>query len=67
VALTGQDPPRPRRSARDFEALRRFLRRARAGLGGTSEEGMMMVLHVAGRDGIVPVLCTLTYNHLSVV
>jgi hypothetical protein len=52
---------------RDFEALRRFLRRARAGLGGTSEDGTMLVLHVPGRDGIVPVLCTLMYHHLSVV
>jgi hypothetical protein len=66
VALTGQDPPRPTRTPRDIEALRRFLQRARAGLGGTTDDGTMLALHVAGRDGIVPVLCTLTYHHLSI-
>jgi len=59
VALDGQPPP-PRRVERDPESLRQFLRRARAGLGGTTEDGTMLVFHVAGRDGIVPVLCTLS-------
>jgi hypothetical protein len=66
VALDGQRPP-PRRVERDPESLRQFLRRARAGLGGTTEDGTMLVFHVAGRDGIVPVLCTLSPRGPSLV
>jgi FHA domain-containing protein len=66
VALDGQPPP-PRRVERDPESLRQFLRRARAGLGGTTEDGTMLVFHVAGRDGIVPVLCTLSPRGPSLV
>ena len=67
VALGGQRPSRPRPALPDMEALRRFYRRARAGLGGTSEDGSMLAFHVAGRDGIVPVLCTLSHRDLSLM
>jgi len=66
VALDGQRPP-PRRVERDLEPLRQFLRRARVGLGGTTSDGTMLVFHVAGRDGIVPVLCTLSSRDASLV
>jgi hypothetical protein len=68
VVLNGQRPtrPRPAPALPDLEALRRFFRRARAGLGGTIEDGSMLAFHVAGRDGIVPVLCTLSHRDRSV-
>jgi len=66
VALDGQRPP-PRHVERDLESLRQFLRRARVGLGGTTSDGTMLVFHVAGRDGIVPVLCTLSSRDASLV
>jgi hypothetical protein len=60
VALHGKRPPRLRRDLPDLGALQRFFRRARLGLGGVSEDGTMLVLHVAGRDKSVMVLCTLS-------
>lgn len=64
VALTGVVPRLPGQPVLDFERLRRFVQRARAGLGGTSEDGSQLVFYIAGRDGIVPILvpilCSLT-------
>jgi hypothetical protein len=57
VALSGQPLGRIAR-VRDFEAVRPFLRRAVAGIGGTSDDGGMLALQVAGHDGNIPVLCT---------
>jgi hypothetical protein len=57
IALTGQPPTRITR-VRDLASMRRFFQRARAGIGGASEDGRMLALAVAGREGLVPVLCT---------
>jgi FHA domain len=61
VALTGSAPPQPLRpsSVPSFEAVQRFFRRALAGIGGVSEDGKTLAFHVAGRDGLVAVGCTL--------
>ena len=57
MALSGQAVGRVT-PVRDFEAVRPFLRRAIAGIAGTSDDGGMLALQVAGHDGNVPVLCT---------
>jgi hypothetical protein len=66
VALTGLVPRRSARPMLDFKSLRLFVQRARAGLGGTFEDGSTLVFYVAGRDGIVPILvpilCSLTHS-----
>jgi hypothetical protein len=67
VALDGQRPALPRRTERDLASLRQFIRRAHAGLGGTTEDGTMLVFHVAGRDGIVAVLCMLSHRDRSLM
>jgi hypothetical protein len=67
VAFLGQRPPRPRRTDRGVAALRQFLQRVRAGLGGTTDDGSMVAFHVAGRDGLVLVLCTLSEHDASLV
>ncbi|TMQ09620.1 MAG: FHA domain-containing protein [Deltaproteobacteria bacterium] len=59
VALSGRAVGRVT-PVRDFEAVRPFLRRAVAGIGGTSDDGGMLALQVAGHDGSIPVLCTLS-------
>lgn len=61
VALTGIAPPQPLRppSVPSFETVQRFFRRALAGIGGVSEDGATLAFHVAGRDGLVAVGCTL--------
>jgi len=58
VAIGGCEPPRRRGGPRSLEAMQRFLERAQAGLGGASEDGSMLAIHVAAQGEIVPVLCT---------
>jgi hypothetical protein len=58
VAIGGFERPRGRVAVRSLEATQRFLARAQAGLGGASEDGSMLAIHVAGKGGVVPVLCT---------
>ena len=41
------------------EAARRFMARARAGIGGASEGGRMLALHVDGRVGSETIVCML--------
>ncbi|HEY0987412.1 MAG TPA: hypothetical protein VGD80_10190 [Kofleriaceae bacterium] len=38
------------------DTLRRFLRRARAGLGGTLDDGATLAFHVPDGDGLVPIM-----------
>jgi hypothetical protein len=61
VALTGRGPKLPPRlvTQPSFDALQRFLRRARAGLGGVSDDGMTLAFHVAGPDGLIAIQCAL--------
>jgi hypothetical protein len=61
VAFAGVTPKRVPRM-RDFEALRRFFQRARAGLGGASDNGMHLAFPIATGDGFASVLCTLWCN-----
>jgi hypothetical protein len=67
VALTGQPSRRPPQPQRGFEHVRPFVRRARAGLGGTLEDGSAVVFHVADRDGPVPIMCSLSEHDASLV
>jgi hypothetical protein len=63
VALTGNVPRQPpRRPQLNIDQLRRFFVRARAGLGGTSEDGSALAFHVAADGGIVPILCSLSWS-----
>jgi hypothetical protein len=66
VALRGRRDVSIRR-ATDPDTLRRFFQRARAGLGGAADDGTMLALQVAGRDGMVPVLCSVWRRELSLV
>jgi hypothetical protein len=61
VALTGRGPTQPPRLARvpNYDAVQRFLRRARAGLGGVSDDGLTLAFHVAGPDGLIAIQCGL--------
>jgi len=67
VALDGQRPVLPRRVERELASLRQFMRRAHAGLGGTTEDGTMLGFPVAGRDGMVTVLCMLSHRDWSLL
>jgi len=64
IALTGQRPARVKR-LHDRAGMRQLFQRARAGIGGMTEDGRMLALLVAGRDGIVPVLCTVAHYDSS--
>lgn len=59
IALLGEPPSKPTiPSLATVDELRRFMQRARAGIGGSAAGGRLLVMHVAGRGGgIVPVLC----------
>jgi FHA domain-containing protein len=59
AALEGVQPKRSERLT-TLEPLRRFLQRARVGLGGLSDDGMHLAFQVAGTDhaSLVSVLCT---------
>ena len=65
VALTGDKPEPRRRPVPNLEALRRLLQRARAGLGGTLEDGTL-AFHVTDGDGMVPVLCALSVQDTTI-
>jgi hypothetical protein len=67
VALTKFTPrPQPRPLGHPDD-LHRFIRRARAGMGGVSEGGSMLAFHAVGRDGIVPIICALDGLNASLV
>ncbi len=53
--------PRPQRWPLDRAAARRFRDRVRAGIGGASQSGHSLALHVGG----VPVLCGAWHMHLG--
>ncbi len=65
--LRGEPPRSSRRLPRDFEAHRRFDARVRAGIGGLSPGGRSLAMHLAGRDGLVPIGCTIWHTHVSIV
>lgn len=67
VAIGGFEPPQRRFAVRSLEATQRFLERAQAGLGGASEDGSMLAIHVAGKGGVVPVLCTHWHHKKALV
>ena len=62
LALTGRTPELRVRPVLGIgvDALRRFLQRARAGLGGTLGDGATLAFHVADGDQMLPILCTPT-------
>src|ERR1044071_4062074 len=62
LALTGRKPELRARPAIGLgvDALRRFLQRARAGLGGALGDGATLAFHVADGDSMLPILCTPT-------
>lgn len=63
VALTGHASPLSSRALlQSFETVHRFFRRARAGIGGVSEDGTTLAFHVAGRDGLVPIGCAVHWS-----
>lgn len=61
LALTGRGPKSPPRliMPTNFDAVQRFVRRARAGLGGVSDDGLTLAFHVAGPDGLIAIQCSL--------
>jgi hypothetical protein len=59
VVMRGERPLVAWGSPRSLIEMERFLARARAGLGGVSESGTMLALHVAGQGGVETVLCLL--------
>ncbi|HEX3764100.1 MAG TPA: FHA domain-containing protein [Kofleriaceae bacterium] len=60
VAMSGVAPRWPLRRPGSIESVRRFVRRALAGMGGVSEGGNSLAFHIAGAGGVVPVLCGLS-------
>jgi hypothetical protein len=49
LALFGHSLPRPKRTEREcWEDIRRFVQRARVGIGGTTDAGDMLSLHIDG-------------------
>jgi hypothetical protein len=66
LALTGQKPPPRRASLRSYQDLGQFLQRARAGLGGTLDDGSTLAFHVGDGDGIVPILCALSAQDTAI-
>ena len=60
VAMNGVAPSLPLRRPGSIESIRRFVRRALAGMGGVSEGGNSLAFHIAGVGGVVPVLCGLS-------
>jgi hypothetical protein len=64
LAIAGVTPTmRPR--VRSFVGMRDFYRRARAGLSGVSPSGEALSLAVAGKAGLVPVMCWSTHVGLT--
>jgi hypothetical protein len=66
VALAGHAPP-PRKRVTDFGGLHTFFRRARAGLGGVTDDGTLLALPVAGKAGMVPVLCSVWHRQAALL
>jgi hypothetical protein len=62
VALAGKPSPAPSARRPDLTALRRFFQRARAGLGGVSDDGSALALPIAGKTGMVPVVCSIWHQ-----
>jgi hypothetical protein len=58
LAFTGTAPNKPTRWMTDLLVAKRFVSRARAGIGGTTPDGYVLAMHMAGRDGLVTVMCT---------
>jgi protein-L-isoaspartate(D-aspartate) O-methyltransferase len=58
LAFTGVAPNKPTRWMTDLVTSKSFVSRARAGIGGTTRDGYVLALHMAGRDGLVTVMCT---------
>ncbi|HEX3479308.1 MAG TPA: FHA domain-containing protein [Kofleriaceae bacterium] len=68
VALAGTMPALPPRVVMpSVQTVQRFFQRARAGIGGVSEDGFTLAFHVAGRDGLVPVGCAVHWPRPSLV
>lgn len=62
VALAGEPLVGPRGSPLEIlDEARRFMARARAGIGGVSEGGWLMALHLAGPRGVETVVCMLWF------
>jgi len=58
IALAGERRIPESASARQLLAEgRRFMTRARAGIGGVSDGGSMLALHLAARGGVETVVC----------
>lgn len=58
VALAGERRPPERGSPTElFAEGQRFMKRVRAGIGGVSEAGSMLALHVPWRRGVQTVVC----------
>lgn len=56
----GQQPGPRRRTMFDVDALRRFLYRARAGMGGMLDDGATLAFHLPDGDDLIPIMCTLS-------
>jgi hypothetical protein len=67
VAMTvhGDPPHGVRRWPRDFDAIRGFFRRMRAGLGGVSVDGYLLAIPMATAAGLVTMLCSLHRDGVS--
>jgi hypothetical protein len=66
LVLTGQKPPPRRPAMQNFDGLRRFLQRARAGLGGVFDDGSALAFHIAEGGGMIPILCTLSAQDTAI-
>jgi len=66
LALDGVVPEPRRAGMYDSDALRRFLRRALAGLGGTLDDGATLAFHLPEGDGLVPIMCTLSARDTAI-
>ncbi|HEU0029706.1 MAG TPA: FHA domain-containing protein [Kofleriaceae bacterium] len=60
VALEGAEPPRRIRTS--AESIRRFLQRAHAGLGGTSDDGTLLAFPIAVDGELRQVLCVVRHD-----
>jgi len=60
LALTGRLAAPRKQPVQNLGALRLFVQRARAGLGGTLDDGATLAFHVADGDAMIAVMCTLS-------
>jgi hypothetical protein len=63
----GTSPAHRSRRPRNFEDVRQFYQRARAGLGGVSGDGTLLAFPVASGDGIVMTLCKIWDRSLVLI